>query len=393
MFAKVQNHLNNNQNLNNGLFQYQEAVLDYPNNNGKSVEIFEPQESEQKLVSFTVDAHTKWSWSCRKLDPQKSYWLNRATVLKPRAGDVVVARVEAVRNHTRIMTAGHERLRLYPGDIVVGVFGNRYATDAFEGKVNDVDELHMLTNAGMIGTVCAKHENIKPPTRLSFLGYLTDEMGQRLNLKTLQFRRIALNPPPQNIILVVGTGMNSGKTTATTKLVKALVNKGLRVAACKFTGSVSNGDLYELRATGAQDVRDFSDYGFPSTYLCPLEELSDLFYTMMSDAAQVNPDVTVVEVADGLLQRETKMILSNANIRQHVSGVILAAPCVLSTLQGIEQIDRYGHTVAGVSGIITNSPLFMRELAQQNSNIRVGGSTDTGDELAQLLIDYLQEVS
>ena len=39
-----------------------------------------------------------------------------------------------VKDDERIMTADHERLRMYEGDLFVGVMGNRYATDAFEAE-------------------------------------------------------------------------------------------------------------------------------------------------------------------------------------------------------------------------------------------------------------------
>jgi hypothetical protein len=90
-------------------------------------------------------------------------------------------------------------------------------------------------------------------------------------------------------------------------LAKALLRLGLRVAACKVTGSISHRDLNELRATGVHDVRDFSDYGFPSTYLCENAELIDLFEAILTDAAIASPDIVVMEIADGLLQRETQM--------------------------------------------------------------------------------------
>ena len=59
---------------------------------------------------------------------------------------------------------------------------------------------------------------------------------------------------------------------------------------------------------------DFSDYGFPSTYKCELEELLDLFKTMISDIEKINPSLIIMEIADGILQRETSMILNSAII-------------------------------------------------------------------------------
>lgn len=346
-------------------------------------------------VAFTSQARefqnsqNKWTWSCRKLNPALPYDVRYGDRAAPRPSDVAVVRVESLGYHAKIMTAPQGQLRLYPGDLLVGVFGNRYATDAYEAEVTTLEDLSILTNAGMIGTVYSKNAAMKKPTRITFLHYLNDARGERLNLKNLHFQpRVPVQPLP-TIILVVGSGMNSGKTTTMMKLTKALLSNGLRVAACKLTGSVSTNDHSELCATGAHFVTDFSDYGFPSTYLCHENELHDLFHTMMADAAAANPDVTVVEIADGLLQRETRLLLASPMIRSQVAGVLMAATCASSAIYGLSQLEALGHDVIAVSGIITNSPLFMRELKSHNT-MPIASSAGDGAELAQVVMQYLE---
>ena len=160
------------------------------------------------------------------------------------------------------------------------------------------------------------------------------------------------------------------------------LHQGLRVAACKLTGSVSHRDQYALRGTGAHHVRDFSDYGYPSTYLCERDELTALFDAMMADAAAAVPDVTVVEIADGVLQRETMLLLEDDYVKQRIHGVVLTAGCALSALRGVEEIERRGHQVVTVSGLITNAPLFVREFDAHRPDVPVASSTDDGAALA-----------
>lgn len=331
----------------------------------------------------------KWSWSCRALDRLSPLHRIQKTRQLPRPGDVAVVQVESVGKHVRIMTADHSPIRLYPGDRFAAVFGNRYATDAFEGRVETVEDLQLLTAGGMIGTVLSSHQSMASPTKLSFGGYLLDEDGERVNLKGRLFTRNAPRLPLDNIILVVGTGMNAGKTTTACKLVRGLLQEGFRTAACKVTGSVSHRDPDKFRSTGAHYVRDFSDYGFPSTYLCSRDEIIELFYLMMSDAARSDPEVTVVEVADGVLQRETRMLLEDPVLRAHVSGVVLSAGCALSALRGIEEIEKRGHNVVCVSGCITSSPLFVREL-EESTDVPAVSSVGTGDELATRVTENLK---
>src|SRR6266516_5379932 len=117
--------------------------------------------------------------------------------------------------------------------------------------------------------------------------------------------------------------MNSGKTTTAARLTNGLTNAGLNVAACKLTGSVSNRDQDELAAAASHEVIDFSDFGFPSTYLCSKEELIELFHGMLAEVSADDPDVVIMELADGLLQRETAMLLAEPEIKQAARGLIL----------------------------------------------------------------------
>jgi hypothetical protein len=300
---------------------------------------------------------------------------------------VAVVEVGTVSHHTRLMTAHDGKLRLYPGDRLVVVFGNRYATDAFEACLDGVEQLHMLTDAGMVGTVRCQHHRLGTPTRLKFLGYLADVDGERINLKLRQFHPVPAQELPRNTIVVIGSGMNSGKTTTAAKLTRALVQRGLRVAACKVTGSVSYRDLAELRSTGAQDVRDFSCYGFPSTYLAAKHEVLRLFHTMRADAQRSQPDLMIMEVADGVLQRETRMLLGDSSVKRTLLGVLLTATCAPSALFSVGQLERLGHQLIGVSGCITSAPLSVRELTCR-AGIPVASSAGPGAGLADLVLRH-----
>lgn len=351
-----------------------------------------PRTEAGELPDTSIDQAAKWSYSCRGLEPEMGYRLSPLGGPAPRVGDVALARVEELGFHNRMMTARQGRLRLYAGDSIVGVFGNRYATSAFEGEVGLGEEVHILTSAGMVGTVRSRHQKMAPPTRLSLLGYLADSDGGRINLKERQFHPRLPEYPLPDVVLVVGTSMDSGKTTAGAKLASSLVRRGLRVGACKLTGSVCHRDIEEWQATGAQHVRDFSDYGLPSTYLCRKDELISLFLTMIADAAAIRPDILVMEIADGLLQRETRILLDDPRVREHTRGVVLAATCPGSALFGFAQLAARSHRVLAVSGVITSSPLFVRELLSQQ-RIPVASSAGAGEELADEVMRRLSSAA
>ena len=306
----------------------------------------------------------RWSWACRIMQPGATQILAHPLGHVPAPGDLAVVQVEEMGYHERITTQDNLRLRIYPGDRIVGVFGNRYATDAYEGEVDGLDDLSLLTAGGMIGTVRSRHRSVKRPTRVKFLGYVAHADGEVVNLKTAAFQKAKPTQSPRNLIAVVGTGMNAGKTTSCVKLIKALSQQGLRVAACKLTGSVSNRDQDEMRSASASQVLDFSDFGFPSTYLCGKDELLDLYGTMMAGLEPADADVTVMEIADGILQRETAMLLEDDGLRQQLSGVVLAADNALSARYAVSRLESLGHRVLAVTGVLTSSPLCMREFAE-----------------------------
>jgi hypothetical protein len=332
-------------------------------------------------------SEVKWSWAARQLldDTAREEYRLRLDNLKPRPGDVALVRVDRIGHHHLIETGGDRRLRLYKGDRLMCVFGDRYATDVYEGRVRDVVKLHMLTGSGLVGTVVARHRDVGRPTGLSFLGYLADRAGERVNLKSLLFQPAPAAPRHVDVVLVVGTGMSTGKTTVTRKVLQALAAAGVRVGGCKLTGTASPRDLCEYRATGAVHATDFSDYGFPSTYGASGAELVRLFDCMLEACAAKGAQIVVMEVADGVLQRETGMVLECQEIRSRVRGVLLSAGCSGSALFAADSVEKLGLEVWAVSGLITNSPLFVREFSERSS-IPVASSRTGADRLARMIL-------
>ena len=344
-----------------------------------------------------VAQNLKWSWACRVLDcGNYKIHSNASSNIddnKPKIGDVAVVCVERIGNHTSLVTTDNKKLRIYVGDYIVCVFGNRYATDAFEGEVIGLENLSLLTAGGMIGTVKSKHSHdVKKPTKVSFTGYLVKKGDKRINLKQLKF--VINRPTPdteiKNLIVAVGTGMNSGKTTTARMLIKGLSERGLKIAACKLTGSVSNRDQDEMRSASARCIMDFSDYGFPSTYLATKQELIDLFNIMLARLEKFNPDVVIMEIADGILQRETNMLLTDPYVKQKTKGIVLAAESAPSALYGVEYLKNLGYTIIAVSGAMTSAPLFVREF-QQHSDIHVASSVNSGKDLVSSVAVFINE--
>ena len=95
----------------------------------------------------------------------------------------------------------------------------------------------------------------------------------------------------------------------------------------------------------------------------PLDQIERTALSLIAHCAAEAPDAIVVEIADGVLQRETAHLLSSASFREAIDGVIFAAGDALGALGGRDWLLAHGHRVAGVSGLVSASPLATREAA------------------------------
>lgn len=281
----------------------------------------------------------------------------------PQAGDLVAGQVEAIGRHSAIESRASRRVGLFVGDVILGAYGNRYATDQFEGYVGPASpNLHLLSVGGVCGQVASKNDLMpEPPTQLRFVGFVLDEHGRKINLK-----RHALTPQPLSgarpmTIVVVGASMNSGKTTTVANAVRGLTHSGYRVAAAKLTGTACSKDTWLMKDAGALAIHDFSDCGHPSTYLLGLDELKAIHRTLLSQLAAFQPEVVLFEIADGLFQRETRALLTDPEFAGAVDHVLFAGVDSLSVESGVRLLESWGFHVAASSGLVSCSVLGIKE--------------------------------
>jgi hypothetical protein len=73
--------------------------------------------------------------------------------------------------------------------------------------------------------------------------------------------------------------------------------------------------------------------------------------------------VIVVEIADGLLQRETAGLLNSARFARRISGMLFASGDALGAVGGVDWLEHRALPVIAVTGALTASPLAVREAA------------------------------
>ena len=303
----------------------------------------------------------KWAYTTRRIKQQQPMQLLRGS-LCPEAGDLVLARVEELGQHKKLELVTSRRATLFEGDEIVVVYGNRYAPDQFEGIVPDhLGACRLVAAGGVAARLLNRHDKVKSATRITPLGLLTDQDGHRINLSTSRLPKADQIEPEPLVLVVAGTSMNSGKTTACASLVKGFVRQKIKVAAAKFTGTGAGADYRALVDAGANPVFDFIDAGYVSTYRVNRDVLQDVVMTLGSQMAITRPDIIVVEVADGLLQRETARLFATPSFTDWVDGVIFAANDALGAQAGVSWLTARQLPVFAITGVLTSSPLAQRE--------------------------------
>ncbi|MCW2675202.1 MAG: hypothetical protein JWR70_242 [Modestobacter sp.] len=278
---------------------------------------------------------------------------------RPVQGDVVVTRVVRLGQHRALEDRHGRRVRLYPGDLVVGAYGNRYATDFYEGYVPTGPRTHLLTAGGLIGTVASADARRGPATELEVVGVLAGGDGSALNLADFDHPVPPAASPPPATVVVVGSSMNAGKTTTVAGVIRGWTRAGLVVGAGKATGSGSGKDRWVYIDAGAHATVDFLDFGMPSTFGYPTDHLVTTMQRIRDALAAAGATHVVIEIADGLLQPQTRELLGA--LPGFADAVLLAVGDALGAVGAQQVLASAGIAAAGLSGLVSRSPLAARE--------------------------------
>ena len=318
-----------------------------------------------------------WAFSTRRVDRASVHSLIQSGV--PTAGDLVLAKVDAIGHHANLQLPDGRRRRLFPGDTIVVAYGNRYACEQFEGHVPDgLGPCHLVAGGGIAAHALSWHSRItRGPTRITPFGLLANAAGTPVNLQDFALPTADSTHSKPPVIAVLGTAMDAGKTQTAAFLLRGLRSAGHRVGYIKVTGTGAGGDTWLLQDAGADRVLDFTDAGMASTYLADLEQIEAGMHTMLQDMAQHGMDVVVMEVADGVYQRETSQLIAGKAFSKTVDGVILAARDAMGAATGVTALSSAKPPVLALSGLLTASPLQRRE-----AEAATGQCTATREELA-----------
>lgn len=293
------------------------------------------------------------------------------------AGELAVFEIIETGKHENAQMVDGRNRAIFPGDQIVAAFADRYATSQFEGYVPEgptPDNVYEILGAGgVIGLVKSKNWALKDvePTTVRLVGYCCDNAGQIINTKFYHKQRSKFRgETPCKVILSIGSTMDSGKTTTAAFTARGLAKSGYRVAFIKLTGTCYTRDREFVLDCGAHVVCDFSDMGYPSTYMSSKEEILDIYQSLLDKLAPEKLDFIVMEIADGLMQRETMFLLQDEAFMKTIHRTVFSCGDSLSAFHGVELLNKWGIDVAAISGRFTMSPLLIQEV-QAHLNIPV----------------------
>ena len=279
----------------------------------------------------------------------------------PAVGDIVLARVEKLARNSHLELGNGRRCGLHEGDVIAAVFGNRYATMQFEGYARTQGtRCDLLSMGGLCGIVTSKHAKVADPTKLSLLGAIGDEEGRPLRMADHRLTHARPGSAPR-VLVVCGSSMDAGKTYTVMSLITGLGGRGYRVAGIKLTGTAAGKDTWNMLDAGACVALDFVDGGLPSTYLCGLDELMNLYCLLIGHASLHGADWVVMELADGLLQRETAALLQARGFTATADAWVFAANDPMAAESGVRLLRDWGIQPIAISGLLTMSDLNIRE--------------------------------
>lgn len=327
-------------------------------------------------------AYTTRAAAARAHAGEEPMYLLSGPSVRPRSGDIVLARIVTVGQHRRIETPSSRRATLFPGDEVVLAYGNRYAADQFHAVVpENLGPAHMVAAGGVAGHVVEQHAGIDEATVIEPLGLLSTKHG-RLTLEGVSPLRVdpddTSTPGRPPVIAVFGTSMNSGKSTTAAHLVHGLTAAGHQVGAGKVTGTGAGNDTHLYTDAGAAEVLDFTDFGFSSTFMLDSSGIRSLVTGHIRELTAAGASAIVLEIADGLYQAETRRLLDDPVFAAAVDTVVFSAHDALGAAAGVDLLASHGVPVACVSGLLTASPLATAE-ARASLEVPVAPTLELGE--------------
>jgi len=235
---------------------------------------------------------------------------------------------------------------VFPGYRVVGALGDRFATLELTGSweaIGDDGRLDILTAGGLVSRLTSASGFVTQPIEGQYLGHVV-RTGRKVTM------RGSVTPVPDTefttpVLLIVGTSMSAGKTTAARIAITQLRELGYRVLGAKLAGAGRYRDILAMKDGGAQHILDFVDVGLPSTVV-PEADFREATSELLARMGAVDVDVAVIEAGASPLEPYNGGVAVEM-FEQNVRMTILAASDPYAVLGIQEAFGRQPDLVTG----------------------------------------------
>ena len=281
-----------------------------------------------------------------------SYEINEVDRAEWDTGDFVVTEVTSNGiGSARIELPNGRTVAVFPGYRVVGAFGRRFATLELTGSWEAIQpdgRVDILSACGLVGRLTSGSAYVTQPIEAKYVGHVV-RRGKKVTM------RGSVTPPPRlelktPIVLIIGTSMSAGKTTAARVVVRQLRELGCEVVGAKLTGCGRYRDVLSMKDAGAQHILDFVDVGLPSTVV-PEPDFREAAGELLARIAAFGADVAVIEAGASPLEPYNGGVAVEL-IQRNIALTIVAASDPYAVL-GLQEA--FGHKADLVTGPTANT--------------------------------------
>ncbi len=322
--------------------------------------------------------------------------LQTAEIANPRAGDLVLARVEEVNPvYPALELPDGSDVILEPGMTIVGALGSRRALHGFSGDVPHPlfvgQPIQLLNKGGVIGECTAFHRNLEWPTLLTYLGTIIEE-ERPVNLVDAALPFVDDPLPNVPLVFVLGTCMNSGKTTVCRTIIEGFSKRKFDIHAGKVAGVACRRDLNVMASSGSGKVLSFHDFGLPSS--ADVSSLVQVARSMVHHLSQPRPDFIVLEMGDGILGGyHVSSLFADRELLGRQVCMIICANDLMGSWGAIEWLRQNGIDTTCqpllVSGPVTDSGEGVRFI-EDNWGITAANPFDSSGKLCSFVLKSLR---
>lgn len=273
---------------------------------------------------------------------------------------VVVEAVKPQMKYCLIELVDGRLSKVYKGDLIATCLGERKALEGIVGivpdKIKPGDTLNILNLGGIVGQALSWNKKIvSKPIEVKVIGSIV-KRNKIININDFSLEPSIELKKSAPIIVVLGTGMNTGKTTVATELVHLLAKKKkLKVGAAKLTGVATQRDILAMEDAGAIKTLTFLDAGLAST-VSNHHRIVPAAKAVINALNKRDPDIIVIELGDGVIGwYGVDKLLADSEFSQAITFSIVCANDLAGAVAISDLLKKNNLAVDLFAGPVTNN--------------------------------------